>query len=104
MSDERKLESIRFAQESTKQIIGLSTGIITLVLGAVSVGAVVLKGAPFVLALAILIALAGSLFFGIFTLYALGGILSDKESWSKEDPLDSKHYKFFGRAQFIAFW
>lgn len=104
MSDDRKLESVRFAQESAKQIIALSTGIVTLVLGAVSVGAIVLKAAAFIFAVLILGALILSLFFGIFTLYALSGVLSDEKSWAKEDPLNTAHYRFFGRGQFVTFF
>lgn len=99
----RKLESIKFAQESAKQIITLSTAIVTLTFGAVSVGALELSGRTFWFALAILILLVVSVVTGIVTLFALSGILSSKEEFAAENPLQSVHYKRFGRWQFFAF-
>lgn len=98
-----KLESIRFAQESTKQIITLCTAIVTFIFGAVSVGSVSLRGHEFWFALAILALLLMSILAGIFSLYALSGILLSAETFASDNPLKSAHYTRFGRLQFFTF-
>jgi hypothetical protein len=101
--EDRKLESVRFAQESTKQIITLCTAIVTFIFGAVSVGALSIHGSVFWFLLAILVFLLLSICTGIVTLYALSGILVSDTVFSSEDPLNSAHYSRFGRLQFYTF-
>jgi hypothetical protein len=103
MSIDRKIESINFAQESTKQILALCTAILTLTAGAVSVDAINLHGLQFCLLLATFFVLLMSIGTGIIALFALAGILSSDTDFSRNNPLDSKHYKFFGRIQFGSF-
>jgi hypothetical protein len=104
MTDEtRKIESIKFAQESAKQIITLATAVITLTFGAVSVGAIELHNRTFWFALIILVLLVISVVGGIVTLFALSGILSSKEEFASESPLSSTHYSLFGKVQFFTF-
>ncbi len=104
MTDEiRKIESIKFAQESAKQIIALSTAVVTLTFGAVSIGALELHNRTFWFALTIVVLLVFSIVAGIFTLFALSGILSSKQEFASESPLSSAHYSFFGQLQFYMF-
>jgi len=104
MSDaQRKIESISFAQESAKQIIALCTAIVTLIAGAVSVGAVEPYGIVFWLLLAMLTMLVSSIAAGIFALFALSGVLASQTEFDKTNPLDTTHYKNFGRFQFFSF-
>jgi hypothetical protein len=104
MTDEiRKIESIKFAQESAKQIIALSTAVVTLTFGAVSIGALELHNRTFWFALTIVVLLVFSIVAGIFTLFALSGILSSKQEFASESPLSSAHYSFFGQLQFYTF-
>ena len=103
MNETRKLESIKSAQESAKQIITLSTAIITFIFGAVSVGAFTLSGRTFWFILISLVLLFISVVAGIVTLFALSGILSSKKLFARADPLNSAHYARFGRFQFYAF-
>lgn len=104
MTDEtRKIESIKFAQESAKQIIALSTAVVTLTFGAVSIGAVELHNRTFWFALSIMVLLVFSIVAGIVTLFALSGILSSKQEFASESPLSSTHYSLFGKFQFFTF-
>src|ERR1700730_7366843 len=98
MIDEtRKIESIKFAQESAKQIITLSTAVVTLTFGAVSIGALELHNRTFWFALVILVSLVISIIVGIITLFALSGILSSAREFASESPLSSSHYSLFGK-------
>jgi hypothetical protein len=101
--ESRKLESVRFAQESTKQIITLCTAIVTFIFGAVSVGAVTLHGNAFWFTLCIIVLLSLSILAGMFTLFALSGILASVKLFASENPLNSAHYSRFGRLQFFTF-
>jgi hypothetical protein len=103
MSETRRLESIKFAQESAKQIITLSTAIVTFIFGVVSVGALTIQGRTFWFMLIALVLLFVSILAGIVTLFALSGILSSRELFASGEPLNSVHYTRFGRAQFFAF-
>jgi len=104
MTDEtRKIESIKFAQESAKQIITLSTAVVTLTFGVVSIGVLELHGRTFWFALTILILLVFSIITGIITLFALSGILSSKKEFESESPLSSANYSLFGKLQFFTF-
>lgn len=104
MSDEtRKIESIKFAQESAKQIITLATAIVTFTFGAVSVGALDLHGRAVWFISAVLLFLVVSILSGIFTLFALSGILASDSAFGSVNPLDSPHYSRFGRCQFFTF-
>jgi hypothetical protein len=104
MTDEtRKLESIKSAQESAKQIITLCTAIITLIFGVVSIGGVGLGGIALWLAVIILAFLFISIVTGVLTLFALSGILTSGAHFHRDDPLNSSHYMWFGRTQFFSF-
>jgi len=101
--DTRKLESIKSAQESSKQLITLASAIITFLFGAIAVGNLELRGVSFWFGVLTSLLLVCSTLTGIITLFALSGILSSGTEMTKPDPLDSRNYKWAGRAQFFLF-
>src|SRR5438270_7553494 len=104
MTDEtRKIESVKFAQESAKQLITLTTAIITFIFGAVSVGALSVTKWTAALLIPLLLALISSVVTGIVTLFSLSGILSSASIFAADNPLNSSHYSRFGRLQFYTF-
>ena len=102
-ADARKLESLKFAQESAKQIMTLSTAVVTFVFGAVSLGSLELHDRVLYFVAGIVLLLLLSIGAGIVTLFALSGILSSKDEFEVDNPLGSRNYVAFGRTQFFAF-
>jgi hypothetical protein len=98
-----KLESIRSAQESAKQILTLCSAILTFVFGAVAVGSLELNGAAIFAAALVVFSLLLSILGGIVALFSLSGILSSAAEMSAEVPLASRNYRWFGRLQFFSF-
>ncbi|WP_148293507.1 hypothetical protein [Azospirillum sp. B4] len=99
----RKIEAVKAAQESTKQIVTLSSAIIVSMLGFLSLSKIDMRwgGIPAILSVILISVSVGS---GVISLYSLSGILSNKSHFEADvNILDYKPYKIFGRLQFLTF-
>lgn len=101
-----RIEAVKLAHDSTKQILTISTAVITAIVGVVLVSKIQSPSAAG-LAAAAAFALVFSNVCGLFALFGLAGILEDGghiycEAKPNRVLMDS-HYKVFGRLQLFFF-